>query len=142
MWEFPSVNARQLNNGVKNNNQPRSSPSCYVFIHLRALLCITLHNISGDFRAFYLAPNRIPFTEPKCEHFILFSGIYFIHLFSRSGRNFTVSGCDLPCDVRPPTASSCLQKSSIQKQVLICVCRCIGILSSTFSSVFYMNPRD
>lgn len=43
---FLSINARQLNSGGKNNTKLESLLSCYVFIHLGALLCITLHIIS------------------------------------------------------------------------------------------------
>lgn len=32
-WEFPLVNARRLNNGVRNNNKLCLFLSCYVLIH-------------------------------------------------------------------------------------------------------------
>lgn len=99
-----------------------------------ALLCIISRATSGPFT---WAPDRIPFAKPKCEQFISFSGIYFIRLLSQSGRNFTVSGRDLPCDVSQ-FLSPKVQHPETRADFSSC---CIRILSSTFSAVgSSMNP--
>lgn len=78
LWDFPSINARQLVTGggtrVKNNNRLHSFPTCYGFIHLAALLCITLHNVFGaTLEPITWTQNLIPVMESRYYMFERFN---------------------------------------------------------------------